>query len=1189
MGVRVRRRSMGLLLASSSIAALVIGGGAPRALAACSTSFTNTTSPGCTNTAAITGIAINNSTITSSISNTGTISNNGIALTNASTITGAIGSDGTINGGIAIDNTSRIAGATDGINIRRGSFAGGISNGGTISGGESILIGADRATSGAFLTFTITTFAGGIKNSGTLAGGDAGVLVGGNLSAGNTAGLTITISNFSGGITNSGKISSSVYGIALGGTLDSNAKTSFAMLVVSSFSGTISNSGTISAGADGIAIGGHPLHQGGEVTVSLFANGIANSGMISAGGYGIAVGGSASVAGVVAISTFAGGITNSGTITSGIAGIDVGGKPNRGGAFNLATFLDGVTNAGTISGAALGIAVGDTPGSPILLGGRVTIGSFAGGIVNQANGAISAVDTGIMVGGEPFRAGTVTISLFSGGVTNAGTVSAANGIVVGGINSGGSNATTTVAISTFAGGVTNLGTISASADGIVVGGPAQGKNALNEIGVFSQGISNGGTITAGAVGILLGGQVQPSATGVTISTFAGGITNSGNIRATTGILVDGAVLTFIGAIANSGTISGAGGTAIDVSLARNAMTINQTAGLISGDIKLSAHADVLNITGGTVSGNIIGAGTSDTVNFAPGSGNTFIYGPGFGFSGVNQVNINSGTVILNGANSATNVDVVGGTLAGTGTLGTLAVTVHSGATFAPGDGTPGTSMTITGNLAFQAGASYQVQLNPSTASFANVSGTATLAGNVLASFAPGSYLTKQYTILQSGGLSGTFAGLTTLNAPAGFAASLSYNADDVFLNLSLPVAAPGNSFTVNQANVANAIAGFFNGGGALPPGFVDIVGLTGSGLGNALTKLDGEAATDAQKGAFDLMSGFLNLMLDPFAGGRNSLAGGGASGFAAEQPATFPPDVALAYASVLKASPRPATFDQRWSMWGAAFGGYNTTKGDAAIGSNDVTASDFGFAAGADYRVAPDTILGFALAGGGTGWNLAQGLGGGRSDAFEAGVYGTTHHGPAYLAGALAFANHWLTTDRFAPADHLQASFNGQSFGARLEGGYRLAVPVGGAAIGVTPYVAAQTQLFRTPAYSEQDLTGTGFGLSYAAMSASDTRGELGARFDALEVIAHMPMILHARAAWAHDWVSNPALGALFQALPGASFTVNGAAAPRNSALASAGAELAIARGWWLDARFDGEFASGAQTYTGTGTLRYAW
>ena len=64
-------------------------------------------------------------------------------------------------------------------------------------------------------------------------------------------------------------------------------------------------------------------------------------------------------------------------------------------------------------------------------------------------------------------------------------------------------------------------------------------------------------------------------------------------------------------------------------------------------------------------------------------------------------------------------------------------------------------MTVSGNLAFQSGALYLVQVNPSSSTMANVTGTASLAGNVLAVFAPGSYVTKQYDILHSAGLDGT--------------------------------------------------------------------------------------------------------------------------------------------------------------------------------------------------------------------------------------------------------------------------------------------------------------------------------------------------------------------------------------------------------------------------------------------------
>ena len=161
---------------------------------------------------------------------------------------------------------------------------------------------------------------------------------------------------------------------------------------------------------------------------------------------------------------------------------------------------------------------------------------------------------------------------------------------------------------------------------------------------------------------------------------------------------------------------------------------------------------------------------------------------------------------------------------------------------------------------------------------------------------------------------------------------------------------------------------------------------------------------------------------------------------------------------------------------GRAYGGYNHTDGDpAVVGSHDLSARTFGVAGGFDYHFSPDTVAGFALAGGGTNWSLAQGLGGGRSDAFQAGVYAATRSGPWYLAGALRL-HQPLDVDRplCAFSDHLTADFNAQSFGGRAEGGYRFATVVGG----VTPYAAMQAQSFRMPSFNETDVTGGGFALS---------------------------------------------------------------------------------------------------------------
>ncbi len=662
-------------------------------------------------------------------------------------------------------------------------------------------------------------------------------------------------------------------------------------------------------------------------------------------------------------------------------------------------------------------------------------------------------------------------------------------------------------------------------------------------------------------------------------------------------------------ITNSGTIF-----FFDNSTAGNAAIINNSGGKVdfsgstgpAGDNELSAGSIagagtyLLGANQLTVGGNNLSTEVSGTIS-GVGGGSLVKVGTGtLTLSGTNAytgpTTINGGALIVNGSIAPSVLTTVnaGGTLGGNGTVGSTVVT--SGGFLAPGPGgTPGT-MTVSGSLAFQSGAFYLVQVNSTAASSASVSGTASLAGTVTAIFAPGSYIERSYTILTAAvGRIGTFDALTTSGLPADFQVSLSYPGNTAVLNLTAELfpeptpPAPPYNFTINQINVGSAIDNYFNNGGALPPAFVSLYGLSGSDLANALTQIDGENATAAERSAFELSSEFLGLMLDPFVYGRGGFAAGGQPlGFAPDQQAALPPDAALAFAGVAKAP--PPTFAQRWTAWGAAFGGGATANGDpVVVGSTNVTAATYGYAGGMDYHYSPDTVFGFALSGGGTNWNLAQGLGSGRSDAFQAGIYGTHYVGPAYLAAAFAFTNNWFTTNRVALGDQLTASFQGQSYGGRIEGGYRYAVAVEKAVIGVTPYAALQVQNFQTPAYSETGLTSGGFGLSYAAMSGAETRSELGGRFDDLTAINTMPLILRAKLAWAHDWVSNPALNASFESLPGTSFTVFGAPIPRDSALASAGAQLFFTPSWSFLVKFDGEFANGSQTYAGSGTLRYTW
>ena len=454
--------------------------------------------------------------------------------------------------------------------------------------------------------------------------------------------------------------------------------------------------------------------------------------------------------------------------------------------------------------------------------------------------------------------------------------------------------------------------------------------------------------------------------------------------------------------------------------------------------------------------------------------------------------MNAGAMVVTGdITSSSALTVQGGAVFGTGAL--PATTVNAGGTLSPGlQGTPGT-LTVQGNLVMANGSTYSVQAVPATFGKTTVNGAATLNGGALVTFGNGIYHSGTYSIVTAtGGVGGTFSSLGTLGSMIGVGnPHLTYDADDAFLVLDPRVALVGGE-SGNQSAVGNAINNALNSGAVVPAAFNTLLGLSGAALNNALDQVSGQPAAGMTAGTTQTTNSFLGLVLNPFAGAPGG--NGGAIGYAREFGAgTVSPEAAAAYAAVTPKDRRRDTFDRRWSMWAQGYGGYNKTSSDAAAGTTDTTATTYGVVTGFDYRVDASLMVGFALGGGGTNWSLAQGLGGGRSDAFQVGLYGTKQFGAAYLAAALSYAWHDVTTDRnvtISGTDKLEAKFQANNFSGRLESGYRFDVPL----IALTPYAAFQAQNTRTPAYSETAVSGANtFALSFASHSSTATRVELPA------------------------------------------------------------------------------------------------
>ena len=886
----------------------------------------------------------------------------------------------------------------------------------------------------------------------------------------------------------------------------------------------------------------------------------------------------------------------------------------------------GITTAGDFADGIVAEAIGADAVTVTSTGNITTAGNAAAGIVATSTaGAVTVTSTGnITTAGNnaagifaTSTAGAVTVTS-TGNITTAGdnafgiAAEATGGGAVtvtstGNITTAGNNAAGIVATSMFGAGavtVTSTGNITTAGAGVGAAGIA----ALGVYGAVT--VASTGNITT--AGDNADGIVATSLAGAVTVTSTGNITTAGDGAA--GI----AALGLFGAVTvtSTGNITTTGNGAFGIEAASfGAVTVTSTGNITTagsnafGIFAASAGGPIaVTIKSGTVSG---GSGTGAGVDLVGGTINTLTnFGTVTALSGLaikgdtgnNTVN-NFGTVIGNvilgtGTNAFNNM--AGGVFNAGATVDLGAGnTLTNAGTLSPGGAGVIQTTALSGNLVQTATGRLFTDINlaGATSDRVNVSGTANLAGAVQVQVLNPAFGAFQQTIVSAAG-GATNNGLALLASPALHAQLVFPNATDVAVkSTGINFLTPG--LNLNQISLGNALNGAGHADGLGGPVFNFLLnGITSAqGYSLALTQLTGEVATGSQQTTFDAMNLFMGTMLDPSSRGPAPAPGGGASGYAAEGDASAYASAGRqrtgaerdAYAMFTKAP--PAVFEQRWSVWAAGFGGSQTTDGNATVGSNNTTSSVFGTAVGADYRISPYTIAGFALAGGGTNFSVA-GSGFGHSDLFQAGAFVKHTVGAAYISAALAYGWQDITTNRtvtVAGANQLRAQFDANAFSGRLEGGYRFVAPwVGG--IGITPYAAAQFTTFDLPAYAEQALVGSNaFALAYNAKDVTDTRSELGLRADKSFAMRDGILTLRGRVAWAHDYDPNRSIASTFQSLPGASFVVNGAAQASDSALVTASIEKKWLSGWSAAATFEGEFSDVTRSYAGKGVVRYQW
>jgi autotransporter-associated beta strand protein len=1052
----------------------------------------------------------------------------------------------------------------------------------TLSGATTgvALLGAQTLT----ITNGSTTFAGVIADGG-IGGGVAGNLTvaGGvqTLSGANTyTGATSIGAGAALALTAFGSIAPSS-GVADNGVFDISRTTTRASIA------TLSGSGTASLGAK---------------TLTITSASTTFGGVIADGGIGGGTAGNLTVSGGTQTLTGANTYTGATSIGAGATlALKASGSiaPSSGvadnGVFDISQTTAGASIA-TLSGggtASLGAKTLTITNGSTTFAGMIADGGLGGGV---AGNLTVAAGTQTLAGANTYTGATRIGSGATLALSNAGSIASSAGVTDNGAfdisqTSGGASIVT----------LGGAGTVALGGQFLTITNGLAGSGGTAPAGVFSGAIGGSGGVA------IIGGHQELTGT----STYAGGTT------------VTNAILS-IGSGASLGAATGRLTLNNATLVADNSLTTSRPVTLTGSDT-VNTGSNSVGLSGnisGPGSLYVAGNGTLTLSGTNTDSGGIMV-GPTATLATTSSASLGTGPLSLVTANNTIvnaftgNVHVVGpldlvngsppqlyigatDSLVGIGTVNANVV-VQSGGLTAPGDGAG--TITVNGSVTNLAGSTFQVDVDGLASSVGCTNalgcagaysslivagaGNAYVAGGVISpllrgigapannTFTPS--LGASFVVVQAaGGVQGSYASLT--QPTSGLAAGTRFDA--LYYPTSIVLVVTPASFksipgvttplSANQNAVAGALdalrgpAGPRNNAGATQD-LAIVYGIAPANLPASYSTLSGEVATGAKWAGFKMNTEFLSLMSDAGRSGRIGAKTQGAS-------------------------------EPHWELWGSVFGVTSTAQGSADIGTSRLNAQTAGLSMGAEYHFGPDVVAGIAGAGGHNTWSVKQSLGSGRSDEYMFGAYADWRIGQGYVSASADVGDHTSQTDRTAVSiEELKAKYSGSVYGGRFETGY--AFPAG--TVSITPYAAIQAQSFKTPTYSEVDTAKGDFGLTYNGQTSSDTRTELGARFDVLTPVGEKSqLVLGLRAAWAHDMFGAPGMNATFNAalqpgaLPGAntSFAVNGAMPGKDAGLISLSAKMLVSSHLSFDAKFDGgEFSNGSQTYGVSGAVRIVW
>jgi outer membrane autotransporter protein len=582
----------------------------------------------------------------------------------------------------------------------------------------------------------------------------------------------------------------------------------------------------------------------------------------------------------------------------------------------------------------------------------------------------------------------------------------------------------------------------------------------------------------------------------------------------------------------------------------------------NADIASGAHLAFDQKSDAAYAGTLSGAGEF----VKDGSGALLLKEDSAGFTGLTRVE--EGKLVVNGKLGGSLQVQAGGTLAGSGTIGSGAgstVTIADSASLSPGNSIG--TLNVDGDLVFQKGSRFEVEANPDgkDSDLVKVSGNTVLDGGSVAHIgATGNYkLRSTYTILASDkSLSGTFDEVTS--DFAFLDPKLLYNYDLGTVDLSFTRKDrefASVAMTRNQTATAKAI---------------DSIGFdAGHAVYDAIAQLPDDQ--DLIRGSFDQLSGEVHASMKSALIEESHIVRDAATDRlrAAFDDVAAASSPVIAYEDGQQQLVSPTT--DRAVAWAQGFGAWGHTDSDGNAAA--LKRSTKGMLLGADAPVFDTWRLGLLAGYSRTSADITDRSSSGNSDNYHLGAYAGTRwnlpKGSLGLRTGLSHTWHQIETSRSVEfpgfSDKLKDDYRAGTLQAFGDLGYRIDTP----SVSLEPFVNLAHTRQRSKGFSER---GGAAALHGKAQSTDTTFTTLGLRASTKLDIAGVETTARGSLGWRHALGDTTPLSThAFSA--GNAFTVAGAPLAKNAALVEVGADMAITPSTSLGLSYDGQFTGSTRQH----------